>query len=476
MCAMCAMLGLPGCGGEDADRLADDVRQRAEEVRDRAEDLRDRGRRLRDRVKEIRDDARRVGDELASRVREALDDLEQAVPRAGPQTDPPRVGTRDGTTTIDAFLTESLRSIDRYWTRTFRASGLPEPQVRYAWVPPGRQTRSACGAAADDRAAFYCPADDTIYVGQVLAAGVYEGVARGSRASRPARAAPPATSASPTSSPTSTPTTSRPSSASSPPAGRARRRGPSSCRPTAWRASGAARSTGPGLLQPGDVEEALGTALAVGDFEVGSEQHHGTPAGAARRAGCWASSPASRASAATSCAPDGAPGRVACRGVAERRIAVCDLGSNSFRLVVFTAGDGWWKRTDEIYEAVRIGEGLAETGELGAGRHRRARWRRSRSSRTSAARPAIDGDRRRRDERDPRRDEPRGVPRRAPRCPVRVLSDGGGGPLRLPRRGELHDARRRRRARPRRRLDAARARRRPPRRRAATRGRWARCA
>jgi exopolyphosphatase/guanosine-5'-triphosphate,3'-diphosphate pyrophosphatase len=47
------------------------------------------------------------------------------------------------------------------------------------------------------------------------------------------------------------------------------------------------------------------------------------------------------------------------------QIAVADLGSNSFRLVVFTADDGWWKRTDEIYEAVRIGEGLAATGELG---------------------------------------------------------------------------------------------------------------
>jgi exopolyphosphatase / guanosine-5'-triphosphate,3'-diphosphate pyrophosphatase len=47
------------------------------------------------------------------------------------------------------------------------------------------------------------------------------------------------------------------------------------------------------------------------------------------------------------------------------RSAVADLGSNSFRLVVFTAADGWWKRTDEIYEAVRIGEGLAATGELG---------------------------------------------------------------------------------------------------------------
>jgi exopolyphosphatase/guanosine-5'-triphosphate,3'-diphosphate pyrophosphatase len=49
----------------------------------------------------------------------------------------------------------------------------------------------------------------------------------------------------------------------------------------------------------------------------------------------------------------------------EERLAVIDLGSNSFRLVVFTAGSGWWKRTDEIYEPVRIGEGLMATGKLG---------------------------------------------------------------------------------------------------------------
>jgi exopolyphosphatase/guanosine-5'-triphosphate,3'-diphosphate pyrophosphatase len=56
--------------------------------------------------------------------------------------------------------------------------------------------------------------------------------------------------------------------------------------------------------------------------------------------------------------------------VSERRQAVVDLGSNSFRLVVFTwAGEGrnaWWKRTDEIHEAVRIGEGLDASGELAA--------------------------------------------------------------------------------------------------------------
>src|SRR6185437_12109557 len=49
----------------------------------------------------------------------------------------------------------------------------------------------------------------------------------------------------------------------------------------------------------------------------------------------------------------------------DERLAVIDLGSNSFRLVVFLAGEGWWKRTDEIYEPVRIGEGLAASGALG---------------------------------------------------------------------------------------------------------------
>jgi exopolyphosphatase / guanosine-5'-triphosphate,3'-diphosphate pyrophosphatase len=59
--------------------------------------------------------------------------------------------------------------------------------------------------------------------------------------------------------------------------------------------------------------------------------------------------------------------------VAEQRTTVIDMGSNSFRLVVFTAADGWWKRTDEIYLPVRIGEGLDATGKLGKQPMKRAR-------------------------------------------------------------------------------------------------------
>jgi exopolyphosphatase / guanosine-5'-triphosphate,3'-diphosphate pyrophosphatase len=48
-----------------------------------------------------------------------------------------------------------------------------------------------------------------------------------------------------------------------------------------------------------------------------------------------------------------------------QRLAVLDLGSNSFRLVVFTWVPGmWWKRTDEVHEAVRLGQGLEASGVL----------------------------------------------------------------------------------------------------------------
>ena len=81
--------------------------------------------------------------------------------------------------------------------------------------------------------------------------------------------------------------------------------------------------------------------------------------------------PASRSSRSSAhrswCGP---PSRSAAAAVAGgvRRIAVIDLGSNSFRLVVFTyVREAWWKRTDEIFESVRIGEGLEATGGGAAG-------------------------------------------------------------------------------------------------------------
>ena len=54
-------------------------------------------------------------------------------------------------------------------------------------------------------------------------------------------------------------------------------------------------------------------------------------------------------------------------GHRNRQVAVVDLGSNSWRLVVFTYSTPpapWWKLTDELYETVRIGAGLAASGRL----------------------------------------------------------------------------------------------------------------
>jgi exopolyphosphatase/guanosine-5'-triphosphate,3'-diphosphate pyrophosphatase len=53
-------------------------------------------------------------------------------------------------------------------------------------------------------------------------------------------------------------------------------------------------------------------------------------------------------------------------GATPRRTAVIDLGSNTFRLVVFEAApEGWWRQSDAIPDRVRIGEGADATGRLG---------------------------------------------------------------------------------------------------------------
>src|ERR687896_542770 len=48
------------------------------------------------------------------------------------------------------------------------------------------------------------------------------------------------------------------------------------------------------------------------------------------------------------------------------RLAVIDMGSNSWRLVVYSyePGTPWWSLTDEIREAVRVGEGMGEENML----------------------------------------------------------------------------------------------------------------
>jgi predicted metalloprotease len=143
-------------------------------------------------------------------------------------------------------------------------------------VPRDGIARTGCGVAADDSAAFYCPADDTIYIAQEFAAKLWNGVSGdfpGERAGY-GRAVgdfgvayvvaheyahnvqqelglytlSPRTGAKPFEL-------------------------QADCMAGLW-SNSVYRE---GRLGPGDVEEAMSTASAAGDFDYNNAQHHGTP-------------------------------------------------------------------------------------------------------------------------------------------------------------------------------------------------------
>ena len=252
-------LVLAGCG---SDEVVSQAREQAEKVRDDVEQ----------RVQRAEQEFEERRERYGKRIDRVLRDLEKAFER--PERTSPTVRSRGNNQpqTIDRFLTSVLEDIDRYWTRTLATADLPEPRVRFNWVEPGGMSLSGCGEPADDMSAFYCPADDTIHVGQQFAADLYAGVLRGlpgeGRAegdfavayvlaheyahniqqelgifdNRVTRSAKPFELQ-------------------------------ADCLAGTWAYSVYAEGT----FQPGDIEEATNAARAVGDFDVGNKQHHGTP-------------------------------------------------------------------------------------------------------------------------------------------------------------------------------------------------------
>jgi predicted metalloprotease len=75
----------------------------------------------------------------------------------------------------DEFLTAVTEDVDAYWTRVFADAGRAEPRVRYAWIPAGQTVAGACGEDMAAAAAAYCPGDDTIYISEQFATGIYTG-------------------------------------------------------------------------------------------------------------------------------------------------------------------------------------------------------------------------------------------------------------------------------------------------------------
>ena len=242
-----------GCGSEDVD--VDRVRTQAEE-----------------RVEEVRRDIRERRERIRDRVEKFIGRLEKAFPRPTRTSPVVRSRGRNEPQTIDAFLTDLLQNIDRYWTRTMRQANLEAPRVGYEWIPPGDVTLTGCGPSADDNAAFYCPRDDTIYVAQQFAADLYNGVARnlpgdGRAAGDFAVAYVLAHEYAHNIQQELGIFNNRVSAQAKPFELQA------DCLAGAWAYS----VFQAGELEPGDLDEALSTARAVGDFDRGNEQHHGTP-------------------------------------------------------------------------------------------------------------------------------------------------------------------------------------------------------
>ena len=175
---------------------------------------------------------------------------------------------------IAPFLDSVLSSVNTYWQQEDAADGRPAPSVQHVWVAPGGSVATGCGASAGDNDAFYCPEDDTIYIGQTFARAVYDGA----DGSLPGEAAG---------------------------FGRAvgafavayvvaheyghnvqQERGVLAghltALPTELNADCLAGTWihwdyGQGQVTSADIKEALDTALAVGDFDFLNPEHHGTP-------------------------------------------------------------------------------------------------------------------------------------------------------------------------------------------------------
>ena len=254
-------LGASGCGTTDdikaeASRRAAQVK---EEVRKGVDFVEREAKKVGAKATEIKED-------IEARVDAVLAELEGVVPRADEQTVIPQAVRANS---FQGFMGEVFANVDSYWRRTFSANGIARPRVRRVFISPGRRVRTACNEDADDQAAFYCPADDTIYVGEAIARDILDNLgdfgvayviaheyahnvqqelgwyANGFRFTTVA---------------------------------------PFELQADCMAGSWAFAVYREGLLDDSDVEEAVQTAYAVGDFDVTNPQHHGTPE---QRAKAW---------------------------------------------------------------------------------------------------------------------------------------------------------------------------------------------
>jgi predicted metalloprotease len=175
---------------------------------------------------------------------------------------------------VSPFLDDVLGNVDAYWHETLAAAGRPAPSVRHDWVAPGGSVATGCGVSAGDNAAFYCPTDDTIYVGQAFAGALYNGVATGlpGQAAGFGRAAGDFA----VSYVIAHEYAHNVQQEAGQLAGRQRAL-PTELNADCLAGTWAKWAFVKGRLDSADIQEGVDAAKAVGDFELLSAQHHGTP-------------------------------------------------------------------------------------------------------------------------------------------------------------------------------------------------------
>src|SRR3712207_1208482 len=115
---------LTGCGSSEVEQRVEDQVERVRRDVER-------------RVERAQGDFEERRERFGRRIREVLADLDKVFQRPERTSPTVRSRGRNEPTTIDAFLTDLLQDIDRYWERTFATARLPQPRVRYDWVAPG---------------------------------------------------------------------------------------------------------------------------------------------------------------------------------------------------------------------------------------------------------------------------------------------------------------------------------------------------
>lgn len=74
------------------------------------------------------------------------------------------------------LLTYVNYKVNLFWGQAFQNAGYRAPTVSIALPLPGQHIRTGCNTVTDDNAAYYCQLDDTIYFSQKMAIDIYNGV------------------------------------------------------------------------------------------------------------------------------------------------------------------------------------------------------------------------------------------------------------------------------------------------------------